>query len=218
MLYFIALPIVAAAFVILLNTNTVLTFMLGMLAGVGIFGLLVIPTVAPDEIQRWRRGAEGEQSTAAQLEKLTALGWRSVHDRALKYSNVDHILVGPGGVFAIDTKTLGKQVEIVDGEVHSGGFPQHKMVKSVRGLAAQINSVIKTSTPHNVWVEGVLVFWADFPQNFAKGDRVTFVAGETLTPWIYSLERHLNREQIDSIVAAIEAMPDGVLLGAAGGS
>ncbi len=58
------------------------------------------------ETTAWRRGARGEQRTARHLNKLVRAGWTVLHDLAIPASraNGDHLLIGPPGVFLIDTK------------------------------------------------------------------------------------------------------------------
>jgi hypothetical protein len=56
--------------------------------------------------ERWLRGAAGEEATAALLDRLPARRWIVLHDRRLPGSraNVDHIVIGRGGVWVIDSK------------------------------------------------------------------------------------------------------------------
>src|SRR5207245_2212005 len=55
----------------------------------------------------WMRGAEGERGTARLLRKLNRRGWWSAHHVEFDGWDVEHILVGPGGAFAIETKWGG---------------------------------------------------------------------------------------------------------------
>jgi hypothetical protein len=54
----------------------------------------------------WRRGAAGERRTARLLAPLERQGWAVLHDLAIPGSaaNIDHVVIGPGGVAVIDTK------------------------------------------------------------------------------------------------------------------
>lgn len=49
-------------------------------------------------------GDLGEQWTAHELRKLTGRGWRLVNHVLLRNGDIDHVVVGPGGVFAVETK------------------------------------------------------------------------------------------------------------------
>jgi hypothetical protein len=55
----------------------------------------------------WRVGAGGEETIGAKLEKLRRHGWQVLHavpvgDRG---SDIDHVIIGPGGVWTLNTKT-----------------------------------------------------------------------------------------------------------------
>jgi hypothetical protein len=58
------------------------------------------------ETAAWCRGARGERRTARHLRKLVRSGWTVLHDLAIPHSraNGDHLLIGPPGVFLVDSK------------------------------------------------------------------------------------------------------------------
>jgi hypothetical protein len=60
---------------------------------------------SPDT-EAWRRGAAGERRTARLLAPLERRGWAVLHDLAIPgaKANIDHLVIGPGGVVVIDTK------------------------------------------------------------------------------------------------------------------
>jgi hypothetical protein len=75
----------------------------GLAAVVAGWGLRFRPS--PDAIA-WRRGAAGERRTARLLSPLERQGWVVLHDLAVPGSpaNLDHLVIGPGGVFVVDSK------------------------------------------------------------------------------------------------------------------
>ncbi|MDQ3742307.1 MAG: NERD domain-containing protein [Actinomycetota bacterium] len=54
-------------------------------------------------LSRWSRGAVSEEKVGALLDAVE--GWHVLHDVDLGRGNVDHLVVGPGGIFAIETKS-----------------------------------------------------------------------------------------------------------------
>lgn len=68
-------------------------------------GFLVWIVAEESGAMRAKHGALGEQNTAKQLARLQRQGWHVRHDVLFDRFNVDHILVGPGGVFAVETKS-----------------------------------------------------------------------------------------------------------------
>lgn len=66
-----------------------------------------------DEEHAWRKGAEGERAVGRRLDRLERDGWTVIHDLTVgsRGANIDHLVIGPGGVFVINTKNhLGKRV------------------------------------------------------------------------------------------------------------
>jgi Nuclease-related domain len=67
----------------------------------------------------WRQGAAGERRTARLLSPLQQQGWAVLHDLAVPGSraNLDHLVIGPAGVFVIDSK----QYRAASSSTHPGG-------------------------------------------------------------------------------------------------
>ena len=52
---------------------------------------------------------DAELAAAAELDRLMLDGWRVFHDvQDTRCGNVDHVLVGPGGLYAVETKSIHK--------------------------------------------------------------------------------------------------------------
>lgn len=61
------------------------------------------------ELHQYREGRDGERLVAERLDELRGAGFHSLHDVVAGDFNIDHVLIGPTGVFAIETKTLHKR-------------------------------------------------------------------------------------------------------------
>ncbi|MES1924838.1 nuclease-related domain-containing protein [Salinisphaera sp. T31B1] len=61
------------------------------------------------ELQAYRLGWEGEVATAEELNKLMRDGFEVFHDLPCGRFNIDHVVIGPTGVFAVETKARSKQ-------------------------------------------------------------------------------------------------------------
>jgi len=84
-----------------------------------------------------------------------------VHDASLGRGNVDHILIGPGGVFTVETKSHPGPVRV--GRVHGSVLAQAQ---------AQRRAIEQIVGEH---VEPLVVFsraWVDRPLSRRKGVRV----------------------------------------------
>ena len=72
--------------------------------------------------QRWLRGSAGEIATARMLDRLPERKWAVMHDLGVpgSRSNIDHLVIGPTGVWVIDTKTTRGGARRVIGGVRLG--------------------------------------------------------------------------------------------------
>ena len=68
----------------------------------------------PPCIENWATGTQGERSTARVLKGLPG-EWAVFHDIEVAKGNWDHVVIGPRGVFLLESKNLGGRVT-VDGE------------------------------------------------------------------------------------------------------
>lgn len=87
------------------------------------------------QIDNWLQGARGEKRVGAVLEQLHEAGWHTIHDVSLGRGNVDHILVGPGGIFTIETKSRKRPVAV--GQIHPDmlkqAYAQKKLLERITG-------------------------------------------------------------------------------------
>ena len=94
----------------------------------------------------FERGAEGEQATADVLAVLPA-GWTALHDvrwPKRRLANIDHIVVGPGGVFVIDSKNWSGHVSIEDGRLRQNGRFRDKAVAGCADAGLAIAEIAGT--------------------------------------------------------------------------
>jgi Nuclease-related domain len=98
---------------------------------------------SPDTVA-WRRGAAGERRTARLLTPLERRGWAVLHDLAIPGSkaNIDHLVIGPGGV-VIDTKQYRGRLRLdPDGLLWHGRHLLVAALRKVRWEADQADEVL----------------------------------------------------------------------------
>lgn len=79
----------------------------------------------------WEAGATGEQATGQVLSRLDPALWTIWHDvrwPGRQRANIDHVVVGPPGVFVIDSKNWSGTVAITDGVLRQNGRSREKEV------------------------------------------------------------------------------------------
>ncbi|PTN31763.1 nuclease-related domain-containing protein [Desulfonatronum sp. SC1] len=75
-----------------------------------------------------RLGFEGEMAVGQELNQLLANGYNVFHDYPAGKFNIDHVLVGPAGVFAVETKARSKPTT-GDGKADAKVFYDGKQLK-----------------------------------------------------------------------------------------
>lgn len=107
----------------------------------------------------------GERIVGQYLEELRTAGYQAFHDVVGPGFNVDHVIVGPGGVFAVETKTYskpaGEQAKVIfDGKrLTAGGFePTRDPIAQAHAQATWLRELAKATTGREVGVFPVLLF------------------------------------------------------------
>jgi hypothetical protein len=116
------------------------------------------------ETAAWRRGARGERRTARQLRKLVRAGWTVLHDLAIPHSraNGDHLLIGPPGVFLVDSKAWHGRITLsVDGSAWHNGHPLDGALATVRWEAEQLAGVLGAPVIPMLCVHDTQIPWGE---------------------------------------------------------
>ncbi|ADP84859.1 nuclease-related domain-containing protein [Pseudofrankia inefficax] len=115
----------------------------------------------PAETDGWSKGLIGEEMAGAELARLTTWGWLVLHSIPLPRDvDIDHLLIGPGGVFTINTKHhVGARVWVGDHAVKVGG-QSHQYPRKARAEASRASAALSRACGFDVPVEAVLAFVA----------------------------------------------------------
>ena len=150
-------------------------------------------------------GEQAEQWTAQELRRLTRRGWRLVNHFALRSDDIDHVVVGPGGAFAVETKWNGSSW------------------RSDYGLARLHEAIAQASDNQRalrLWhpfkslevpVSAVVVLWGRGLSKWSAQDQVRLidgvhvVVGPALRRWLERPDADvLTAAQVDAAWAAME--------------
>src|SRR4051812_26627026 len=94
----------------------------------------------------WGRGAGGGAGTAAALRGLEQQGWTTFHDvrwPGRPRANIDHIVIGPGGVFVIDSKNWSGDVRVVGDVLYQGSWRREREVAAAADAALAVTQVLQ---------------------------------------------------------------------------
>jgi Nuclease-related domain len=180
----------------------------GLVTGMVIAMFVIARMSPPHWIEKWQDGAVGEQWTGRSLRELESQGWRIFHDLDASHGNIDHVAVGPGGVFLLDSKRWRGSVT-VEGDsavVRRLEDPELQWRFSspahVKGLAVEVSEAIRASTRATVWVTPVIVVWGEFAQ-VVGGDTCKFVHGDALARWLNDQPARIAPPRVEQIAEAV---------------
>src|SRR5215212_1786597 len=88
----------------------------------------------------WAQGAEGEEVVGRILEGLAAKGWHVIHDVSFGRGNIDHIVVGPGGIYTIETKSRAGKIwlEHLDPKMLGQAYAEKKTLEKITGMEVKV--------------------------------------------------------------------------------
>ena len=112
------------------------------------------------EERNWRVGAQGEVTVGSKLEKLCKRGWRVLHSVPVgtRGSDIDHVLIGPGGVFTLNTKRHPQSSVWVRGNTVKVNGHNQPYVRNSRFEMERAARLLSEAAGRPVPVTGALVF------------------------------------------------------------
>lgn len=141
------------------------------------------------------QGMEGERVVGQFLEEIRQQGYAVLHDIVIKRSdgqafNVDHVLVGPAGVFACETKTRTKPAS-GEAVIHHDGLsvtldndpPDIEPVRQAKASATAIRAILSDRTGHTaIPVRPVLLYPGWFVKKARGCTREVWVLNPQMLP------------------------------------
>jgi hypothetical protein len=187
----------------------------GLAAGIGLALWMLVRESPPRYVEKRRDGAEGERKAERALKPLERAGWRVFHDVQTGYGNYDHIVVGPTGVYLIESKNLMGIVSLKSGVPHLARrhdpeetFAFERIRPRALADAARIKGDIERLTGRRTWVQAVVSFWSEFPEGFVDDGKCVFIDGSRLRHWLQERPSRLSKVEIQVIAAGIEGIAD----------
>ena len=155
-------------------------------------------------VESFFKGARGEEVVAGALARLPD-EWHVFHDFVAGPHHVDHVLVGPGGVFAVETKNWCDPVTLESGELLVGGHvPDHPPLAQ----AASEAKAVKAALAHAGWtgeVEPVVCFASGtFKDGFARAGKVLVANAESFVAWLLEQPRQFPSSACGRLVQLME--------------
>jgi len=170
-------------------------------------GAVIGPAVFED-------AAMGEASTAQALAALPELDWRVFHDvhwPGRRYANIDHVVVGPGGVFVIDSKAWDGDIEVAAGVLRHNGRRRERHVREASDATEAVADLVPELDPTTV--KPVLCFDRDKPV-FGWSREVMVCSTVNVATLLTSRPRILDnatlRETAETLAQSLRAATDPI--------
>jgi hypothetical protein len=162
-------------------------FTVGALCAVAFAGWRISRAVP--QLKALRQAVDGEKAVGQFLEGLREHGYRVFHDLVGDGFNVDHVLIGPAGVFTVETKTWSKPAHgeprvHFDGEkITRGTFsPDRDPVIQARAQAGWLGNLLAESTGRKYDVRPVVLFPGWFVEQAPASTRRIWVLNPKALP------------------------------------
>ncbi|MEX2382147.1 MAG: nuclease-related domain-containing protein [Opitutales bacterium] len=166
------------------------------------------------EIRDHELGFQGERYVGEELNQLLKEGFRVFHDLEFDRFNIDHVLVGPPGVFAVETKTrrkpIGEKGKAAHKVIFDGGKLHYPWGQDTHGLkqakrnADHLATWLSSATGEKVNVEAILTLPGWWVERTGRG--TVHVVNTKEIPKIFPRNppSPLSPEQIQRIAHQIE--------------
>lgn len=155
----------------------------------------------------WRLGAQGEVKVGKVLDQLPD-GWHVIHAVPIGEagSDIDHVVIGPAGVFTLNTKHHPKaRVTVHQNAIYVNGKPQ-PYLRNSRFEGDRASRLLTVAAGSHVTVIPVIVF-VGLDDFVAKGqpEGVQVTTRPRLRRWFGSLPTMLQPAEVDRIVSVARA-------------
>jgi hypothetical protein len=186
----VVLAAALAGFAIAVGQTHLAAFILGLMIGAA--PLLWEAFLVGQGFAHRQIGGDAETWTAEKLAKLDARIWRVYHDLPLSQGNIDHVVVGPGRIYAVETKWSGARDEtrFLKGGARQAARNAEALqdILAARGCKRQVIPLLV------VWGGGVADGLGEAPQLWGK---TRVVAGHHSEVWLERIRQAADRLEVD---------------------
>lgn len=154
------------------------------------------------EERSWRVGAKGEEKVGKELAKLPD-GWRVLHAVVVSAAgtDIDHVVIGPGGVFTLNTKRHPEaKLTVYEHALYINGHKETGYLRKSRAEARRAAGLLGAACGSTVPVQPLLVFvdLAEFKVKRPPAD-VTITTTMRLNRFLLDQPQRWNPEQVETM-------------------
>lgn len=180
----------------------------------------VLATLNHTRVQAWHdEQLDAQRQTARRLRGLRSAGYAVLRFRTLSSgddaategagggTDVDHLVVGPSGVFALTSRRYGRKVPMraMGHDLLHGPTSQRHVLDQARRGADQVARVIRHSLRQDITVAAtVIVHGPDVPWKVLTIRDVNVLSVRRLHRYITRRQRQLSPVEMERVTAAVE--------------
>lgn len=192
-------------------------FVTGLIIGAGVASsiAIVVTLLGMDGARNRREGLEAESWTASVLNRLRNDGWFVLHDLEFERFNIDHVLVGPKGVVAVETKLRNQDWTVtkasIENKYRRADPWAGRHLRQTRRQADKLRSLMRAAGVHTE-VLPVLVLWGRGIKGLSSAtiDGVLVGLGKDPADWLDQIEsKPLSDGEFDLARMAVERFGAG---------
>ncbi len=170
-------------------------------------------------IEAWQKSSAAERRTEKQLRGLAKAGYRVLHARAVPRDDdgvsdgrIDHLVIGPSGVYAIDSEKWDKRLPVrtlSHRKLFHGPFNKKDRLDEARWEADQASKIISAQVGFQVPVQpSVAIYGPAIPWKVMTVRDVDVYSGGRAKSYLRRRPKILTTEDVQRIsTAAEEALP-----------
>jgi len=213
----VVLALILVAWYVIVHSKQVMGFLVlgSLFLFIGAIMCVGLVLVTYSRTQTWAIGAEGEEMVERMLRQL-GNPYRVIHDIVLpgSYGNIDHLVLGPNGVFAVETKNHNGSITC-DGDtwfqrkVGRHGTPYYGKIgcpsKQVKRKAVMLNNLLHKKLNLNLYVNVIVVFANPYATLRILNPTVTVLRPNQLVGYLtsYGSQKLLRNETIEEMDKAL---------------
>ena len=165
---------------------------------------------ARDNVRRLQTGLAGERHTGNYLQNsLLRNGYWLIHDIVDDAGNIDHAVIGPGGVFSVETKTRtkrkGENKVTYDGTqiLVNGLAPDRDPVVQAKAAARSLQRILRDYTGTTVEVRPVVLFHEWYVEAQPRSAETWVLNEKAFVKFVENEPERLSKEDVFRLAAAL---------------
>jgi hypothetical protein len=150
----------------------------------------------------YRIGGDGEETVGARLDRLPNPPWMALHDivRNEKGTNIDHLVIGPAGVFSLNTKHHPKAKVVVTEKSFRVNGHAENYLHVARHEANKVSEILSAAMDRSMPVRAMIVVMGAYLDVRSMPPDVDVIGRRDLPKWFLKRPATLDRSVVRELM------------------